>query len=82
MAVFIDLEKAFELASPLAILTALALKGIEVRLLSWLRDFFQGRGANVRFQGGESSVHHHAQDINQDSPFLLNVLMEGLVDDD
>ncbi|XP_050736551.1 uncharacterized protein LOC127008451 [Eriocheir sinensis] len=39
MAVFIDLEKAFELASPLAILTALARKGVRGRLLSWMKSW-------------------------------------------
>lgn len=40
MAVFLDLEKALELASPDAVLAALATKGIGGKLRSWIKDFF------------------------------------------
>ncbi|XP_076046411.1 uncharacterized protein LOC143028348 [Oratosquilla oratoria] len=53
--VFLDLEKAFELASPHAILAALVRKGVMGRMLAWLRDYLQHRRARVKFQGLKSS---------------------------
>lgn len=55
VAVFIDLEKAFELASPHAILEALVRKGVRGRLLAWLQNYLQNRRARVWFQGLKSS---------------------------
>ena len=55
IAVFLDLEKAFELASPHAILASLAGKGVRGRLLAWLRDYLHHRRARVKFQGHKSS---------------------------
>lgn len=54
--VFVDLEKTFELASAPAILSLLAKKGVQGRLLSWVGQYLQGRRAAVRFQGHTSSV--------------------------
>ena len=51
LAVFVDLEKAFEMANPDAILAALAGKGIGGRLLSWLSSFLRLRSGRVKFQG-------------------------------
>lgn len=82
IAVFLDLEKAFELASPLAILSALARKGIGGKLLAWLREFLHGRGGQVRFQGHVSRRFDHINGTPQGSilsPFLFNVLMEELM---
>ena len=76
------MEKAFELASPLAILSVLARKGIGGRLLTWVRDFLHGRGGQVRFQGRVSRRFHHHNGTPQGSilsPFLFNVLMEELL---
>ncbi|XP_076059544.1 uncharacterized protein LOC143036181 [Oratosquilla oratoria] len=53
--VFLDLEKAFELASPHAILAALVRKGVMGRMLAWLRNYLQHRRARVKFQGLKSS---------------------------
>lgn len=82
LAVFIDLEKAFELACPEAILATLAGKGVGGRLLSWIEDFFHDRGAAVRFQGQISSHRNHENGTPQGSilsPTLFNRLIEELL---
>ena len=82
LAVFLDLEKAFELASPHAILTILAGKGVRGRLLAWLRDYLLHRRARVRYQGHRSSFRELENGTPQGgilSPFLFNLLMEELV---
>ncbi|KAK3889215.1 hypothetical protein Pcinc_006786 [Petrolisthes cinctipes] len=82
VAVFIDLEKAFELASPHAILDALVKKGVLGRMLAWLRDFLQHRRGRVRFQGHKSSFQEMENGTPQGSilsPLLFNLLMEQLV---
>ncbi|XP_076041806.1 uncharacterized protein LOC143025691 [Oratosquilla oratoria] len=80
--VFLDLEKAFELASPHAILAALVRKGVMGRMLAWLRDYLQHRRAMVKFQGLKSSFQRLENGTPQGgilSPFLFNLLMEQLV---
>jgi len=83
LVVFLDLEKAFELANPAVILATLADKGVAGHLLQWVRSFLTGRGARVRFQGHLSSRHAHVHGTPQGSilsPFLFNILMERLLD--
>ena len=82
IAVFLDLEKAFELASPAAILDALVRKGIRGRMLAWIRDYLQGRKSRVRLQGHTSTYSELENGTPQGgvlSPFLFNLLMEVLV---
>ena len=82
LVVFLDLEKAFELANPQVILELLATKGVCGKLLQWLQDFLTDRSARVRFQGRLSTSYSHALGTPQGSclsPFLFNILMEGLV---
>ena len=80
--VFLDLEKAFELASPTAIADALARKGVSGRLLKWTYDYLSSRNARVSFQGHKSSILDFENGTPQGgvlSPTLFNVLMEALV---
>ena len=80
--VFLDIEKAFELACPDAILEALVMKGVRGRLLAWLRDYLRGRKSRVRFQGVVSEYRTFENGTPQGgilSPFLFNLLMEILV---
>lgn len=48
--VFLDLEKGYDLASPLAIQETLNQKGIRGKLLPWIGTYFRSRAAKVRFQ--------------------------------
>ena len=47
--VFLDLEKAFELANPTAILNNLANRKVKGKLLSWIKDFLTERKANLKY---------------------------------
>ncbi|XP_076065004.1 uncharacterized protein LOC143039038 [Oratosquilla oratoria] len=67
VAVFLDLERAFELACPLAILAALVNKGIQGRLLAWIENYLQGRRARVKFQGHTSSYRTYENGTPQGS---------------
>ena len=80
--VFLDLEKAFELASADAILLSLARKGVSGSLLRWLQDFLSQRQACTRFQGRISETLPLENGTPQGSilsPTLFNVLIENLV---
>ncbi|XP_050724605.1 uncharacterized protein LOC127002567 [Eriocheir sinensis] len=82
VAVFLDLEKAFELGSAHAILAALVRKGIQGRLISWTEDYLQHRRARVRFQGLRSAHRELENGTPQGgilSPSLFNMLMDQLV---
>ena len=75
--VFIDYEKAFELASPTAILQSLKKKGVQGHLLAWNKNYVLGRQARVKFQGIISSYHDPNNGTPQGgllSPFLLTSL--------
>ena len=83
MVVFLDLEKAFELASPLAIQETLIRKGVKGRLLAWIADYFSDRSANVRFQGHFSQHMPLENGTPQGgvlSPALFNTLMSNILD--
>ncbi|XP_064096330.1 uncharacterized protein LOC135208112 [Macrobrachium nipponense] len=79
--VFLDLEKAYELASAAAILEALADKAVKGNLLAWAKGYMQNRQARVTFQGASSDFLNLENGTPQGgilSPFLFNVLMEKL----
>ena len=52
--VFLDLEKAFELVNPMIILDTLARKGVQGRLLGWIKAYISNREILVTFQGKKS----------------------------
>ena len=77
---FLDLEKAFELANPAAILDSLTRKGVKGHLLAWVKNFSTNRFARVRFQGQISQYQPLENGTPQGgilSPFLFNILMES-----
>ena len=53
-----DFEKAFELASPAAILISLVRKGIKGYFMAWSRNYFLDRLAGVKFRGVTSESRH------------------------
>ena len=64
--VFLDLEKAFELASPTAIADELAARGVKGRLFRWTYDYLSDRRARVSFQGHNSSLQLFENGTPQD----------------
>jgi len=81
--VFLDLEKAFELANHDAILHALAEKGVKGKLLKWVKDYLSNRKARVRFQGHTSDFYPFENGTPQGGllgPFLFNLLIVKLVE--
>ena len=79
--VFIDFEKAFELANPAAILHSLVTKGIKGHLLAWTKNYSTNRQARVKFQGHVSQYKNLENGTPQGgilSPFLFNILMENI----
>ena len=80
--IFLDMEKAFELACAESILGALVERGVRGRLLAWLSDYLRDRHARVKFQGQVANYHNFPNGTPQGgilSPFLFNLLMEVLV---
>lgn len=73
--VFLDIEKAFELANSQAILHILVKKGVTGKMLAWIRDYLTERQARVTFQSHISTDHMLQNGTPQGgvlSPFLFN----------
>ena len=82
IAIFLDLEKAFELASPAAILDALIKKGVRGHMLSWVEDYLNNRHSRVKYQGSTSTFREFQNGAPQGgilSPTEFNLLVEALV---
>ena len=76
-AIFIDLEKAFDLSNPLIMLTSLVNSGVEGNLIKWLKDFLTDRKATLTFQGAKSHIANFDNGTPQGStlrPTLFNYL--------
>lgn len=80
--VFIDLEKAFELANPSLVLSLLADKGITGSSLAWVRNFMEHRSIRVKYQQKTSDylpIENGTPQGSVISPFLFNLLMDKIV---
>ena len=78
---FLDLEKAFELTNPAAILETLVEKGAKGKLLHWIKNNILRRRGRVKFQGVVSDykeLHNGTPQGGILSPFLFNMLMENI----
>ena len=81
-AVFLDLEKAFELANRDAIIDAMIDAGLRGKLLGWCRDYLTDRRARVQFQGSYSSYQTFDNGTPQGSslsPTLFNFLVDQML---
>ena len=77
-AVFLDLQKAFELVNKDVLLAELITAGLKGKLLAWTSDFLTDRRARVRFQNCYSSTHSFENGTPQGSslsPTLFNYAM-------
>ena len=80
--VMIDIEKAFEMVSPIVILHALVSVGIHGKMLKWLQDFLTHRSGNVKFQNEKSSTVQFMNVTPQGSclsPTLFSYVINGLL---
>jgi ribonuclease HI len=82
LSVFIDLEKAFELADKYVILSELVSQGVKGKLLAWISDYLTDRKGRVRFQGVTSEYMDFENGTPQGSvlsPTLFNVVINALI---
>ena len=80
-AIFIDLEKAFELSNPQVMLTSLISAGVKGNLIKWLKDYLSQRTSTLTFQGAKSHIAQFNNGTPQGStlsPTLFNYLVNHL----
>lgn len=83
VAVFLDLEKAFDLMWTNGVLDQLSKFKIKGRLLAWIQDFLRDRKIQVRVGDKTSDLHQIDNGSPQGSvlsPILFNVLINTLYD--
>ena len=81
-AVFLDLEKAFELANKDTIIQAMINADLGGKLLGWCSDFLTNRQAKVQFQGaysGYQTFHNKTPQGSLLSPTLFNFLVDDML---
>ena len=82
VAVFVDLEKAFEMANANVILSTLAQLGVKGKLLAWIKNYLSDRGGFVTIEGHHSDTHQFENGTPQGSiisPALFNILIHALL---
>ena len=85
IAVYIDLEKAFELAHPLVVAHEASKLGIKGNMLAYIVDYLSDRKGTVKFQGSKSQVKDFDLGTPQGScisPFLFNIIMNRLISEE
>ena len=81
LVIYLDLEKAFELVNHTVLLHAVASKGVNGKLLSYLKAYLQDRSARVAFQGCNSSYHPTDGGVPQGailSPTIFNMVVDEI----
>ena len=82
VAIFVDLEKAFEMAHKNVILSTLASLGVKGKLLAWIQNYLSDRKGYVTLDGIKSDLHDFENGTPQGSiisPALFNVLIHALL---
>ena len=82
-AIFIDIEKAFEMVDRYVILENLAKAGVKGKLLAWLQHYLTDRKGFVTFQGKHSTQRSFEKGIPQGSslsPTLFNYAANALLE--
>ena len=82
IAVFVDLEKAFELANKNVILHTLTTLGVKGKLLAWIQNYLSDRKGYVSINGQKSGTHNFENGTPQGSiisPALFNILIHALL---
>ena len=82
VAVFVDLEKAFEMANKNVILSTLAKLGVKGKLLAWIKDYLTDRRGYVTIDGFKSEAHDFENGTPQGSiisPALFNIIVHELL---
>ena len=81
VALFADLEEAFDTAPHQGILYKLANMGITGSTLAWIKHFLTSRSYRVAMGGSTSPPHPIQREVPQGSilsPLLLNILLSDL----
>ena len=81
-AVFLDIERAFEMIDKQVLLCSLAKSGVKGKLLLWLQSYLTDRQGFVMFQGKKSETKHFVKGIPQGSslsPTLFNYVANALL---
>ncbi len=84
VAVFLDLEKAFDLMWTKGVIFQLKSKGITNRMLKWIDNFLTGRKIRVRLgqdHADYQSVENGSRQGSVLSPILFNIIIDTLYDE-
>ena len=79
--IYLDLEKAFELIDHTVLVSALALRGVQGKILKYIKNYLENRSARVRFQGQYSEYHDLGNGVPQGgilSPTIFNMVIEEI----
>lgn len=81
IAVFFDVEKAYDMMWNDGILIKLGRMGVEGRVFNWVKDFLEGREIRVRIGGTLSRPHENENGTPEGSvlgPLLFSVMINNV----